>query len=502
MRSRGWRLLEVAAAIQLAACSQAQTCAPGASDACSCADGSTGAQVCQVDGSLGACVCTRGATTGGSGGSTGAAASSSSGGSQNSTGSASTGAQASSTGGSGSGGSSSGGAGSSGGALPTGLHVVNGSGSGAGHIVDGSGNIVQIHGADRSGTEFACSFQAGGSAAAGFPGFFDGPNDQAGIDQMLAWHINAVRVPLNEDCWLGINGLPVNDTAANYQAAIVAWVKLLEANGLLAIVDLHWAAPGSEVTDSSIGQLPMADADHAPAFWSSVAATFAGDGSVIFDLFNEPNITGWNCWTSGAPASAGCAHDKSGVSYAVAGMASLLQAVRNAGAQNVVILGGLAYSSDLSQWVSSVQSIPSLPPPLNGLSLANVAASWHAYDFNSIDSGCPSQFNGYSATCDTGQQTAANSGVTGVLAAGFPVVIGEMGISAYSASTAAPFSPAQITELDGWLDGLMTYMEGQGQGYIAWSWNTDTPPLLITDYATGTPTPDFGATYQAHLKPL
>ena len=24
---------------------------------------------------------------------------------------------------------------------------------------------------------------------------------------MKAWNINAVRVPLNEDCWLGINGV-------------------------------------------------------------------------------------------------------------------------------------------------------------------------------------------------------------------------------------------------------------------------------------------------------
>ncbi|HUB09062.1 MAG TPA: cellulase family glycosylhydrolase [Myxococcales bacterium] len=422
-----------------------------------------------------------------SGGSTGSGGSASGG--------ASTGAGGSSTGAGGNGGSS-------GGTAPSGLHVVNGSTNGAGEIVDGSGNVVQLHGADRSGTEFACSYEGGGDPDAGFPGFFDGPNDQAGIDQMLAWHINAVRVPLNEDCWLGLNGLPDGDTAADYQAAIVAWVNLLEANGLVAIVDLHWAAPGTEATDSSVGQLPMADADHAPAFWTSVATTFADNGSVIFDLFNEPYISDWGCWTSGAPASAGCAQDGNGTNYAVAGMATLLQAVRNAGANNVVILGGLAYSGDFSSWVSSVQSIPGLAAPLNGLSLDNVAASWHAYDFNSVYSDCPSQYNGYATTCATGQQTAANSGITGVLGAGFPVVIGEMGISAYSASTEQPFSASQLTELDGWLDSLMTYMEGQQQGYVAWSWNTDTPPLLITDYTTGAPTPDFGVTYQAHLSQL
>ncbi len=64
-------------------------------------------------------------------------------------------------------------------------------------------------------------------------------------------------------------------------------------------------------------------------------------------------------------------------------MASLLHAVRNAGANNVVILGGLAYSSDFSQWVALVNTIPTLASRLNGLSIANVAASSHSYDFNS-----------------------------------------------------------------------------------------------------------------------
>jgi hypothetical protein len=175
--------------------------------------------------------------------------------------------------------------------------------------------------------------------------------------------------------------------------------------------------------------------------------------------------------------------------------------VRGAGAQNVVILGGLGYSSDMSQWVTSVNGIPSLPAPLDGIGIENVAASWHAYDFNSEQSGCPSQYNGYSTslTCNTAQVTAMNTSATSVLAAGFPLIIGESGISAYSASTAASFTATQITDLEGWYDNLLTWAEMQGQGYLAWSWNTDTPPVLLTDY-TGTPTQDFGVTYQAHLK--
>jgi hypothetical protein len=369
--------------------------------------------------------------------------------------------------------------------------------------VDGNGNTVQFHGADETGSQTNCAYQAGGSASDGYPGFFDMPNTQAGVSQMLDWKINAVRVPLNEDCWLGINDLPYGgSTSSDYQSAIEQFVSLLTTNGLSVIVDLHWAGPGTDQTNPSLGQIPMADADHAVTFWTSVATAFKGNGSVIFDLYNEPDITDWSCWVSGAAASANCAQ-ASGSAYAVAGMATLLQAVRNAGAPNIAILGGLAYAQDFSKWVTSVQSIPSLPAPLDGISIDNVAASWHAYDFNSAYTQCPSQYNepAYSAqSCATAQQFAMSSGITSVLSAGFPVVVGEMGISAFSTSTASKFSAAQLTVLEGWLDGLMTYMEGQKQGYLAWSWDLDQDPVLITDFTTGAPTPYFGATYQMHLQ--
>jgi endoglucanase len=368
----------------------------------------------------------------------------------------------------------------------TGLHVVMGSSGSPGHIVDGSGKVVQLHGVDRSGTEYSCLYGS----------FFDGPADQTGINAMLTWNVNAVRVPLNADCWLGINGAPAAYSGTNYQNAIQTWVNLITTNGMIAIVDLHWTAPGTYLANA---QTPMADADHAPTFWSQVASMFATNGSVIFDLFNEPYITDWTCWLSGGECAEWNGTSATGSTYEVAGMASLLQAVRNAGAKNVVILGGLGYSSDMSQWVTSVNSIPTLPAPLNGISIDNVAVSWHAYDFNSEQSGCPSQYNGYTGTCNSAATTAMNTSATDVLAAGFPLVIGESGISAYSASTAMPFSSTQVTDLESWYTGLLTWAESQGQGYLAWSWNTDTPPILLTDY-TGDPSPYFGVTYQNHLK--
>ncbi|HCO02400.1 MAG TPA: 1,4-beta-glucanase, partial [Actinobacteria bacterium] len=91
-----------------------------------------------------------------------------------------------------------------------------------------------------------------------------------------------VRVPLNEDCWLGINGVDPAYGGSTYRKAITDYVHLPESNGMNVIVEMHLNAPGSQKATS---QQKMADADHAPAFWCSVTARFGTDGAVVFDLY-------------------------------------------------------------------------------------------------------------------------------------------------------------------------------------------------------------------------
>ena len=152
-------------------------------------------------------------------------------------------------------------------------------------LVDGSGQPLRLLGVNRSGTEYAC--------VQGW-GFFDGPSDAQSISAIAAWHTNAVRVPLNEDCWLGINGVNATYGGTNYRNAVAGYVARLHAAGLVAVLDLHWNAPGGAL---ATGQQVMADADHSPSFWSSVGAWFKNDPAVVFDLYNEPHDISWS-WKS------------------------------------------------------------------------------------------------------------------------------------------------------------------------------------------------------------
>src|SRR5581483_5992979 len=220
-------------------------------------------------------------------------------------------------------------------------------------LVDSSGNQVVLHGMNKSGTEFACGQNAG---------IFNGPTDQASITAMKSWtHVNAVRVPLNEACWNAESYVPAADAGANYINAIKNYVGLLNANGIVAILDLHWTdgmytGTGAGCSDvNATCQKPMPDSAQSVPFWTSVASTFKGNNAVIFDLFNEPypdqalggsTTAAWQCLLNGGSACS------PGISYPVAGMQTLVNAVRSTGASNVIMTGGLTWTNDLTQWLT------------------------------------------------------------------------------------------------------------------------------------------------------
>jgi hypothetical protein len=322
-------------------------------------------------------------------------------------------------------------------------------------ILTADGKPYRLLGVDRSSGEFACVQGKG---------LWDsGPVDQASVDAMKTWNIHAVRIPLNEECWLGVNGSPSGTT---YQQGVKDYVNLLVANGINVILDLHWNwgaytnGPDWHCKDEhATCQKPMPDARYAPQFWTSVANAFKGNDAVVFDLFNEPypeigsnwdKTLGWQCWRDGGTCT--------GLPYETAGMQDLVDAVRATGATNILMLGGLEWANDMREWLTYRPTDP----------LNNLAASWHAYSFNA----CATE------TC-WGSQVAP-------LAQQVPVVVGEFG---------------QDNCGFDYMQRLVDWAEAHGMGYLAWTWNPwgcSTGGVLIKDW-NGTPEPGIGEGLKAHL---
>lgn len=324
-------------------------------------------------------------------------------------------------------------------------------------FVDAAGTAVRLRGVNRSGGEFAC-VQGNG--------IWDGPMDAASVAAIKKWNVNAVRVPLNSDCWLGLDNVDPAYRGTAYRNAVQNYVGLLEENGITPILELHWSRGLWTGYDSHCRtaaaecQKPMPDARYAPEFWKQLATAYKGDTAVVFDLFNEPypnNIQvmdyaqSWKCWRDGGPAC-------TGLTYEAAGMQDLLDAVRSTGAQNVVMVAGSSYSNDLGQWLAQKPSDPT----------GNLAAAWHSYNFNYCkDASC------------WDQQIAP-------VAAQVPLVAGEIGENTCGHS---------------YVDSLMTWLDARGASYLGWTWNTwdcSSGPSLISSY-DGTPTA-YGAGLRERLR--
>ncbi|HEX2680420.1 MAG TPA: cellulase family glycosylhydrolase [Candidatus Dormibacteraeota bacterium] len=303
-------------------------------------------------------------------------------------------------------------------------------------LTDASGNPVMLRGFNRSGTEYAC--------AQGW-GVFDGPSDPASVQAMASWQANYVRVLLNEDCWLGINGVNASYSGANYQNAIVNYVNLLNQDGFYVEISLIWAAPGSNLATN---QPAAPDFDHSIALWSSVASTFKNNPNVFFGVWGETSVS-WSCFLNGCSNEA--TYGPGNAFYQTAGTQSLVNAVRAAGATQPIAVPGINFANDLSQWLayepSDVQH--------------QLVAEAHVYGNN---------------TCGALDGGTCLNNTVAPLTAHVPVVFGETGET---------YNNSECTSAN--MQLLLPWADAHNIGYAAWTWDAWGDCLSLISSYDGTP---------------
>jgi endoglucanase len=275
------------------------------------------------------------------------------------------------------------------------------------------------------------------------------------------WGANTVRVPLNQDCWLGTRGAPVSDqyverTVEGYRRDVQDLVTALNNEGIVVILDLH---SRKRIGQPEFGNLAMPDSESV-AFWTSVGTAFFDNPSVMFDAFNEPysrynasstrylfDLT-WKCWRDGecrAPIDDDQTATTARVTYPVQGMAAMVSAIRNTGATQPILLSGLDYANDLEHWLEFAPDDDQL------------VAAFHSYDFKD---------------CNTKE---CWNDVIAELADSVPVLTSELGAE---------------DPTDGYVSDYLAWADEQNLGALFWVWaDHPTDPMALVVDDKGRPTP-------------
>jgi hypothetical protein len=204
-------------------------------------------------------------------------------------------------------------------------------------IIDASGATVTLRGIHRDGTE--------GGPSTSPTSVSDTEIGFMGAANPGSWHATVIRVPVGSAQWTGLCPTLAFDTA-NYKAAIDAEVKAINAQGAVALIDLH----SSTADCTRIDRHAMPDATVTKAFWSDAAQHFALQPRVAFELYNEPHDVSDDTWLHGTTGktvqdcdpllgkAALTACRKSAPKYQAVGMQELYDLVSKAAPLHLVVV--------------------------------------------------------------------------------------------------------------------------------------------------------------------
>ncbi|WFB34636.1 cellulase family glycosylhydrolase [Kiritimatiellota bacterium B12222] len=271
------------------------------------------------------------------------------------------------------------------------------------------------------------------------------------------WHANVVRLPIKDDYWYGRGGgkYTQTDGGAAYRAQVDAIVIAVANRGAYLVLDHHRyrAVRPEHVT-----------------FWQDLAERYKNHPAVLFDIINEPHGITWEVWRNGGEVrekvkvtvdeSAFLSEEEKQktVSFQSPGMQHLVNEIRETGAQNIIIAGGLDWSYDLS---GVIDGFALDDPKGNGIMYATHVYPWKR-----------------------GWQKAFLD-----VAAHYPIFMGEVGADVFK----MPFIPDEAHEDPAtWVPDMLGVIQKYRINWTGWSFHGWATPRMILDWEY-TPTPFWGA---------
>ena len=288
-----------------------------------------------------------------------------------------------------------------------------------------------------------------------------GDNVIASVYEVFAnWNCNAVRLPLSQDYWFGkVSNWSTPrppDNGVQYQQTIDDIIQLALSFGKYIILDLHWSNAG--VWGQNIGQHYMPD-ENSLEFWIDIAKKYANNPAVLFNLYNEPHSITWDVWRNGGVIT----DEEKKLTYTTPGHQKILEEIRAAGANNIIIAGGLDWAYDLSGIVNYALEDT---PGGNGIIYDSHIYPWKEWDGSNHNFRVLRIYNDH------------------------PIIIGEIGID--------PDGEWGASERPNWLRIMLDWIDAYELHWAGWCFHTDATPSMISNWQY-TPTKHHGAIMKERL---
>lgn len=292
-------------------------------------------------------------------------------------------------------------------------------------LIDGQGHPLLLRGAQIAGPlNFLSDWQAGQDPTAWL--------NPMTFQAMRSWHMNALRLPVSGWYYQDPRFLPLLDTI----------VTQANQAGLYVILALFDDAKSG----SPYGQGAAVPKAENVTFWKFMAAHFAGNSMLLFDVFNEPTGLTAQTYLNGG----GTLTTSTGEMTSIIGLQPLVDAIRSVGAQQIVI---------------APAAIPASDPTIR-IHDANVMYSLHVY--SGVAANNPAVWD---------QQW-------GSLLGRYPLFYGEWSVlpNSYIPQQCRPYTPDNATPLT---QAFLGYMDARQINWTAWQFR---PYALVQDMTSYTPT--------------
>ncbi len=301
-------------------------------------------------------------------------------------------------------------------------------------LVDSAGTVFQLRGVSLPGLEAISPTAADVANVNAMTGFTFRVMRQR-------WNMNAVRLPVSAAVW--------KRDGPGYLDRVASVVALANGESLIVVLGAQ--------QDGSLPDAALLD------FWKACATRFANTPGLILALCNEPStrdIAGsgaaanrpadWQVWRNGGALASGAA---------AVGMQDLVNAIRAAGAQQIIAAAGFQNRAGFQGFSAQFY-----------LADANVMYEWHPYFDVAL----------------TDEERIASFGF---LAGTFPLYAGAWGMPFGHATAACTAIPRDVSQAGDLLQAAMAYFDFRN---VSWTVTDFTPGSLIQTFT------DYPATILGH----